>query len=78
VGYFMLSDSIAELAAALAVASGAGCSSSKIINPLKPPALFERVRSNLPYEKTRQYVVRATEYGNQFVGAPSVPATAIQ
>jgi membrane-bound lytic murein transglycosylase C len=47
------------------------------INHLDPPALFERLRSNLPYEETRQYVVKVAGYRRQFVGAPSAPATAM-
>lgn len=43
------------------------------INQLDPPALFERLRSNLPYEETRQYVVKVAGYRKQFVGAPSAP-----
>lgn len=78
VGYFMRFDSIAEPGVALPLASGAGCANSTIIKQLKPPALFEPLRSNLPYEETRQYVVRVTGYGKQFVGAPAAPATAMQ
>jgi membrane-bound lytic murein transglycosylase C len=48
------------------------------INQLEPPALFDRLRTNLPYEETRQYVVKVVEYRKQFVGAPAVPATAMQ
>jgi membrane-bound lytic murein transglycosylase C len=48
------------------------------INQLDPPALFERLRSNLPYEETRQYLVKVAGYRKQFVGAPSAPATAMQ
>jgi membrane-bound lytic murein transglycosylase C len=48
------------------------------INQLEPPALFDRLRTNLPYEETRQYVVKVAEYRKQFVGAPSIPATAMQ
>ena len=48
------------------------------INQLEPPALFDRLRTNLPYEETRQYVVKVVEYRKQFVGAPVVPATAMQ
>jgi hypothetical protein len=78
VGYFMRSYSIAELAVALAVASGAGCATSKINNQLKPSALFERLRRNLPDEETREHVVRLMGYRKQFVGTPSIPATAAQ
>ena len=48
------------------------------INQLEPPALFERLRTDLPYEETRQYVVKVAEYRKQFVGAPAAPATAMQ
>jgi membrane-bound lytic murein transglycosylase C len=48
------------------------------INQLDPPALFDRLRTNLPYEETRQYVVKVADYRKQFVGAPPVPATAMQ
>jgi membrane-bound lytic murein transglycosylase C len=48
------------------------------INQLEPSALFDRLRTNLPYEETRQYVVKVAEYRKQFVGAPAVPATAMQ
>jgi membrane-bound lytic murein transglycosylase C len=48
------------------------------INQLEPQALFDRLRTNLPYEETRQYVVKVAEYRKQFVGAPAVPATAMQ
>jgi len=48
------------------------------INQLDPPALFERLRSNLPYEETRQYVIKVTGYRKQFVTAASSPATAMQ
>lgn len=42
------------------------------INHLEPPALYERLRSGLPFEETRSYVVRVTGYRKQFVGAPPV------
>jgi membrane-bound lytic murein transglycosylase C len=48
------------------------------INQLEPPALFDRLRTNLPYEETRQYMVKVAEYRKQFVGAPSAPATAMK
>jgi membrane-bound lytic murein transglycosylase C len=47
------------------------------INQLEPPALFERLRTNLPFEETRQYVVKVAEYRKQFVAAPPVPAAAM-
>ena len=48
------------------------------INQLDPPALFERLRSNLPYEETRQYLIKVAGYRKQFVAAASSPATAMQ
>jgi membrane-bound lytic murein transglycosylase C len=47
------------------------------INQLDPSALFERLRGNLPYEETRQYVVKVTGYRKQFVAAPSAPIAAV-
>jgi membrane-bound lytic murein transglycosylase C len=38
------------------------------MNHLDPPALFDRLRTNLPYEETRVYVVKVTGYRKQFVG----------
>jgi membrane-bound lytic murein transglycosylase C len=48
------------------------------INQLEPPALFDRLRTDLPYEETRQYVVKVAEYRKLFVGAPAAPPTAMQ
>jgi membrane-bound lytic murein transglycosylase C len=48
------------------------------INQLDPPALFDRLRTNLPYEETRQYVVKVTGYRKQFIGEGSEPSTAMQ
>ena len=48
------------------------------INQLEPPVLFDRLRTNLPYEETRQYVVKVAEYRKLFVGAPAAPPTAMQ
>jgi len=50
----------------------------KDINQMDSPTVFERLRTNLPYEETRQYVVKVSGYRKQFVGAPSTPATAMQ
>jgi len=47
------------------------------INSLEPPALFERLRSDLPYEETRLYVVKVTGYRRQFVNS-SETVTAMQ
>lgn len=44
------------------------------INTLAPPALFEKLRSDLPSDETRQYVAKVTGYRKEFVSvAPSVP-----
>jgi len=45
------------------------------INSLEPPVLFENLRSNLPLDETRQYVVKVTGYRKQFV-AVSEPISA--
>jgi membrane-bound lytic murein transglycosylase C len=39
------------------------------INSLDPPALFERLRTDLPSEETRQYVAKVSGYRRQFVNA---------
>jgi membrane-bound lytic murein transglycosylase C len=44
------------------------------LNNLPPPMLFEKLRSDLPSDETRQYVVRVTGYRKQFAGAPSAVA----
>jgi membrane-bound lytic murein transglycosylase C len=41
------------------------------INGLPPAALFEKLRTDLPSEETRQYVVKVTGYRRQFVNAPA-------
>jgi hypothetical protein len=41
------------------------------INGLPPPLLFDKLRSDLPSEETRQYVVKVTGYRKEFVSAPS-------
>ena len=48
------------------------------INSLEPPALFDRLRTGLPSEETRQYIVKVTGYRKQFVTAPGQPVTAMQ
>jgi membrane-bound lytic murein transglycosylase C len=40
------------------------------INSLPPAALFDKLRTDLPSEETRQYVVKVTGYRRQFVNAP--------
>lgn len=48
------------------------------INGLEPPVLYDRLRTGLPSEETRQYVVKVTGYRKQFVGPAGVPVTAMQ
>ena len=45
------------------------------INGLEPSTLYDRLRTNLPSEETRQYVVRVSGYRKQFVNAAAAPAT---
>lgn len=46
------------------------------INTMEPPAVFERLRTSLPYEETRQYVVKVTGFRKQFANgvADTTPA----
>lgn len=37
------------------------------INSLEPPGVYERLRTRLPYEETRQYLVRVVSYRRQFL-----------
>jgi membrane-bound lytic murein transglycosylase C len=37
------------------------------INSLEPPGVYERLRSKLPYEETRQYLVRVVGFRRQFL-----------
>jgi membrane-bound lytic murein transglycosylase C len=48
------------------------------INGLDAAAVFERLRTDLPYEETRSYVVKVTGYRRQFVspGAPTIEQAA--
>src|SRR5580698_5118703 len=41
------------------------------INGLPPAALFDKLRTGLPSEETREYVVKVTGYRKQFVNAPA-------
>jgi membrane-bound lytic murein transglycosylase C len=41
------------------------------INGLPPPALFDKLRTDLPSDETRQYVVKVTGYRKQFVSLPA-------
>jgi membrane-bound lytic murein transglycosylase C len=47
------------------------------INGLDSQALYERLRTGLPYEETRLYVVKVTGYRKQFASLPA-PSTALQ
>ncbi|MEA3151044.1 MAG: rane-bound lytic murein transglycosylase, partial [Gammaproteobacteria bacterium] len=47
------------------------------INRLEPPALYDRLRTGLASEETRQYVVKVTGFRKQFVTVPS-SVTAMQ
>jgi membrane-bound lytic murein transglycosylase C len=46
------------------------------INGLPPPALFDKLHSELPSDETRQYVVKVTGYRKQFVSQPAGSAAA--
>ncbi len=37
------------------------------INSLEPPAVYDRLRSNLPYQETRDYLVKVVTFRKQFV-----------
>jgi membrane-bound lytic murein transglycosylase C len=37
------------------------------INSMEPPAVYERLRTTLPYEETRQYLVRVVGFRRQFL-----------
>jgi membrane-bound lytic murein transglycosylase C len=47
------------------------------INALDSQSLYERLRTGLPYEETRLYVVKVTGYRKQFNSLPA-PTTALQ
>ena len=49
----------------------------RAINGLEPAALYDRLRTSLPHEETRRYVVKVTSYRKQFVDAATVPAGAM-
>jgi membrane-bound lytic murein transglycosylase C len=42
------------------------------INGLEPVGVYDRLRSSLPYEETRQYLGKVVNYRTQFVG-PTPP-----
>jgi membrane-bound lytic murein transglycosylase C len=39
----------------------------KLINELQPAALYDRLRNSLPWEETRQYLVKVTKHRKQFI-----------
>jgi membrane-bound lytic murein transglycosylase C len=41
------------------------------INALQPPAVFQQLKARLPYEETRQYLVKVTNYRKQFANMPN-------
>ncbi len=40
------------------------------INNLEPAAVYDRLRNNLPYQETRDYLVKVVTYRKQFVALP--------
>jgi membrane-bound lytic murein transglycosylase C len=48
------------------------------INGLEPAALYDALRTHLPFEETRVYVVKVAGYRKQFVSAGTEPVTAMQ
>lgn len=53
----------------------AGNSTSAInqINRLEPPAVYDRLRTNLPYQETRDYLVKVVGFRKQFVSLAEGP-----
>lgn len=39
------------------------------INSLEPPAVYDKLRQNLPYQETRDYLVKVTSFRKQFVSS---------
>lgn len=37
------------------------------INSLEPPAVYDRLRNNLPYQETREYLVKVVTFRKQFI-----------
>ena len=46
------------------------------INTMESAAVFEQLRTSLPYEETRQYVVKVTGFRKQFANGAAEPAPA--
>ncbi len=53
----------------------AGNSTSAVnqINGLEPPAVYDRLRTNLPYQETRDYLVKVVGFRKQFVSLADGP-----
>lgn len=53
----------------------AGNSTSAInqINGLEPPAVYDRLRANLPYQETRDYLMKVVGFRKQFVSVADGP-----
>ena len=47
------------------------------INALPPSGVYDRLRTDLPYEETRHYVVTVSGYRKQFAMAPAAPAATV-
>lgn len=43
------------------------------INGLEPPAVYDRLRTNLPYQETRDYLVKVVGFRKQFVSSADGP-----
>jgi membrane-bound lytic murein transglycosylase C len=50
----------------------------KAINSLPPSALYERLHTRLPYEETKNYLVRVTDNRREFLGEDLAPVTAMR
>jgi membrane-bound lytic murein transglycosylase C len=48
------------------------------INGMEPAALYDQLRTKLPFEETRQYVVRVSGYRRQFAASAAGATTAMQ
>ena len=39
------------------------------INGLEPPAVYDRLRANLPYQETRDYLAKVVTFRKQFIAS---------
>jgi membrane-bound lytic murein transglycosylase C len=53
-----------------AFSSDAGTAVNQI-NSLQPPAVYDRLRTHLPYRETRDYLTKVVNFRRQFVSAPA-------